>query len=136
MGLNRSPLVNVFSTKVLASVAGGSRARALRARRRERANLLHSRVGVQNACVAGAYGSVQIFTILVHVCKMAAWLAIAGACKSSPFSYTSAKWLRGWRARERANLHRSRTRAKWLRAERGWELILLVFKGNAKLSGA
>ena len=31
MGLNRSPLVNVFSSKILASVAGG--ARALRAAR-------------------------------------------------------------------------------------------------------
>ena len=62
MGLNRSPLVNVFSTKVMASVAGRACARAARAQ--------------------------------------------AGACESSPFSYTCANCLR---------------------AERGWELISKVF---------
>ena len=51
MGLNRSPLVNVFSSKILASVAGGA-PRAARA----------------------AGGSVQIFTILVHVSKLFPWL--------------------------------------------------------------
>ena len=34
MGLNRSPLVNVFSFKISALVAGGSRAHAARARER------------------------------------------------------------------------------------------------------
>ena len=56
MGLNRSPLVNVFSSKILASVAGGARAlRAARARvRRER--------GWERGSVAG---SVSFCTRLV-----------------------------------------------------------------------
>ena len=64
MGLNRSPLVNVLSTKDFASVAGGARARC--APSQERANLHHSRARVQAVFVAGN----------------------SEACKSSPFSYT------------------------------------------------
>jgi len=55
MGLNRIPLVNVFSFKILSLLAGG----ALRARTR---------------CAHAAGGSVQIFTILVHVSKLSPWL--------------------------------------------------------------
>ena len=72
MGRNRSPLVNVFSTKDLASVAGGARVRPIArcASRRERANLDHSRTRIQSVGVAGADGSVQICTVLVYVSKL------------------------------------------------------------------
>ena len=63
MGLNRSPLVNVFSSKILASVAGGARARGERGWERGWERILaHSSAYLQYSkaigSVAGSIGSV------------------------------------------------------------------------------
>ena len=96
MGLNRSPLVNVISSWNLASVAGlpqfwekyvsfsytcanfqmflGKSSGFLTILK----NRIRSRTRVQTVCVAGAGGSVRIFTVLVHVCELSADGSVTG----------------------------------------------------------